>query len=73
MEHPPPPEPGRAADLSTRYLGLDLRNPLVASPSPLTGTLDGIRRLVDAGVGAVVLPSVLEEQVWSLHCMQSRQ
>ena len=65
MEHPPPPEPGRAAYLSTRYLGLDLRNPLVASPSPLTGTLDGIRRLVDAGVGAVVLPSVLEEQVWS--------
>jgi dihydroorotate dehydrogenase (fumarate) len=51
------------ADLRTRYLGLDLRSPLVASASPLTGTLDGLRRLEDAGAGAVVLPSLFEEQL----------
>ena len=39
------------ADLRTRYLGLDLRSPLVASSSPLTGTLDGLRRLEAAGAG----------------------
>jgi len=50
-------------DLSTRYLGLALRNPLVASASPLSNTLDGVRRLADAGVGAVVLFSLFEEQV----------
>jgi len=50
-------------DLSTRYLGLPLRNPLVASASPLSNTLDGIHRLADAGVGAVVLFSLFEEQV----------
>jgi dihydroorotate dehydrogenase (fumarate) len=51
------------ADLRTRYLGLDLRSPLVASPSPLTGTLDGLRRLEAAGAGAVVLPSLFEEEL----------
>jgi dihydroorotate dehydrogenase (fumarate) len=51
------------ADLRTRYLGLDLHSPLVASASPLTGTLDGLRRLEDAGAGAVVLPSLFEEQL----------
>ena len=50
-------------ELSTRYLGLDLRNPLVASASPLSKTVDGVRRLADAGVGAVVLYSLFEEQV----------
>jgi len=50
-------------DLSTRYLGLPLRNPLVASASPLSNTLDGVRRLADAGVGAVVLFSLFEEQL----------
>jgi dihydroorotate dehydrogenase (fumarate) len=50
-------------DLSTRYLGLDLRNPLVASASPLTSTVRDVRRLADAGVAAVVLPSLFEEQV----------
>jgi dihydroorotate dehydrogenase (fumarate) len=50
-------------DLSTRYLGLALRSPLVASASPLTGRLDTLRRLDDAGVGAVVLPSLFEEQL----------
>ena len=50
-------------DLSTRYLGLALRNPLVASASPLSNTVDGVRRLADAGVGAVVLYSLFEEQL----------
>jgi len=50
-------------DLSTRYLDLALRNPLVASASPLSYTLDGVRRLAGAGVGAVVLFSLFEEQV----------
>ncbi|HEX9043226.1 MAG TPA: dihydroorotate dehydrogenase-like protein [Trebonia sp.] len=50
-------------DLRTQYLGLSLRSPLVASAGPLTGTLDGIRRLASAGVGAVVLPSLFEEQL----------
>jgi dihydroorotate dehydrogenase (fumarate) len=51
------------ADLHTRYLGLDLRSPLVASASPLTGSLDGLRRLEAAGAAAVVLPSLFEEQL----------
>ena len=50
-------------DLSPSYLGLALRTPLVASASPLSNTLDGVRRLADAGVGAVVLFSLFEEQV----------
>ncbi|HJZ03558.1 MAG TPA: hypothetical protein VJ305_22815 [Streptosporangiaceae bacterium] len=50
-------------DLSTSYLGLALRNPLVASASPLSNTLDGVRWLADAGVGAVVLFSLFEEQL----------
>ncbi|MDH3212494.1 MAG: dihydroorotate dehydrogenase-like protein [Myxococcales bacterium] len=50
-------------DLSTDYLGLRLRTPLVASSSPLTGDLDGLRRLEDAGASAVVLPSLFEEQI----------
>jgi dihydroorotate dehydrogenase (fumarate) len=50
-------------ELATDYMGLALRNPLVASPSPLSYTLDGIRRLADSGVGAVVLFSLFEEQL----------
>jgi len=50
-------------DLTTQYLGLTLRNPLIASASPLTGNLDNIRRLEDLGAGAVVLPSIFEEQI----------
>jgi dihydroorotate dehydrogenase (fumarate) len=50
-------------DLATDYLGLRLRNPLVASASPLSQTVEGIRRLADAGVGAVVLYSQFEEQL----------
>ncbi|MFN8193285.1 MAG: dihydroorotate dehydrogenase-like protein [Nocardioidaceae bacterium] len=50
-------------DLATTYLGLELRNPLVAAPSPLQQTPGGVITLVDAGVGAVVLHSLFEEQV----------
>jgi dihydroorotate dehydrogenase (fumarate) len=50
-------------DLSSRYLGLDLRTPLVASASPLTGSLEELRRLEAAGAAAVVLPSLFEEQL----------
>jgi len=52
-----------SVDLTTTYLGLTLKNPLVASSSPLTGTLDGVRSLEEAGIAAVVLPSVFEEQI----------
>src|SRR5512132_2909689 len=51
------------ADLRTRYLGLELRSPLVASSSPLTGSLDGLRKLEAAWAGAVVLPSLFEEEL----------
>ena len=50
-------------DLSTRYLGLELKHPIVASASPLTADIDGICRLLDAGAAAVVMASVFEEQV----------
>jgi dihydroorotate dehydrogenase (fumarate) len=50
-------------ELATDYMGLKLRVPLVASSSPLTGDLDGLRRLEDAGAGAAILPSLFEEQL----------
>ena len=50
-------------DLSTRYLGLQLAHPVVASASPLTATVEGIRALEDAGAAAVVMPSLFEEQI----------
>lgn len=50
-------------NLRTQYLGMKLRNPLVASASPLARTPDGVRALADAGVAAVVLPSLFEEEL----------
>jgi dihydroorotate dehydrogenase (fumarate) len=50
-------------DLTTKYLGLDLRTPLVVSASPLSHELDSIRRLEDAGASAIVLYSLFEEQL----------
>jgi len=50
-------------DLTTTYLGLTLKNPLVASASPVCDSLDKIRRLEDHGIAAVVLPSLFEEQL----------
>ncbi len=50
-------------DLTTNYMGLSLRNPLVASAGPLSQTATGVRELADAGVGAVVMYSLFEEQM----------
>jgi len=50
-------------DLSTRYLGLSLANPIVASSSPLTERVEDLQRLEAAGISAVVLPSLFEEQI----------
>ena len=50
-------------DLTTRYMGLELKNPLVASASPLNAELGNIRRLEDSGAAAIVLPSIFEEQI----------
>lgn len=50
-------------DLSTTYLGLKLKNPLVASSSPLAKDINNIRKFEDAGVSAVVLHSLFEEQI----------
>jgi dihydroorotate dehydrogenase (fumarate) len=50
-------------DLSTEYLGLKLKSPLVASSSPLTGDVGSLCALEDAGAAAVVLPSLFEEQL----------
>lgn len=52
-------------DLSTRYLGLQLKHPLVPSASPLSHTVDGIRRLEDDNAAAVVMYSLFEEQITS--------
>lgn len=50
-------------DLKTQYMGLELKHPIVASASPLSETLDGIRRLEDGGAAAVVMFSLFEEQI----------
>ncbi|NLF73055.1 MAG: dihydroorotate dehydrogenase-like protein [Candidatus Anammoximicrobium sp.] len=52
-----------SVDLTTTYLGLKLKNPLVASASPLTGKLDSLRQLEEAGASAAVWPSLFEEQI----------
>jgi dihydroorotate dehydrogenase (fumarate) len=51
-------------DLTTNYLGLQLRSPLVASASPLSRDVEGICRLEDAGAAAIVLYSLFEEQLY---------
>jgi len=50
-------------DLTTRYLGLNLKNPIVASASPLSKKIDSVRKLDEAGVGAIVMYSLFEEQI----------
>ncbi len=54
-------------DLSTHYLGMELRTPLVASASPLSENLDNIRALEEAGISAVVMHSLFEEQLVQSH------
>ncbi|MGA3176369.1 MAG: dihydroorotate dehydrogenase-like protein [Candidatus Acidiferrum sp.] len=51
------------SDLSTKYLGLNLKSPLLASASPLSESVDNIKRLEDHGLAGVVLPSLFEEQL----------
>ncbi len=51
------------ANLSTNYLGLELRNPIIAASSGLTNSLDNIKKMEDANVGAIVLKSIFEEQI----------
>jgi dihydroorotate dehydrogenase (fumarate) len=50
-------------DLTTTYLGLQLKNPLVASASPLSKRLDTVRRIEDVGASAIVMYSLFEEQI----------
>jgi len=50
-------------DLTTRYLGLTLRTPLVPSASPLSDEIDNVKRMEDAGAAAIVLYSLFEEQL----------
>src|SRR5208283_2410244 len=49
-------------NLQTNYLGLSLRHPVIAGASPLSATIDGIRRLEDAGAAAIVAASVYEDE-----------
>ncbi len=58
-------------DMSTRYLGLELKNPLVVAACPLTGRVESLRRLEEAGASAVVLPSLFEEQFSTTRCRSS--
>jgi len=53
----------KTIDLSTTYLGLKLKNPLVASSSPICQDVGNVRRIEDAGAGALVLQSLFEEQI----------
>ena len=51
-------------DLTTTYMGLQLRSPLVPSASPLSEDIDNIKRMEDAGAAAVVMHSLFEEQLY---------
>jgi dihydroorotate dehydrogenase (fumarate) len=51
------------ADLRTNYLGLELKNPVIASSSSITSTVKGVKQCAEAGAGAVVLQSLFEEQI----------
>ncbi|MDD2266683.1 dihydroorotate dehydrogenase-like protein [Sulfuricurvum sp.] len=50
-------------ELSTTFLGLELKNPLIASASPLTASLDSIKKLEDNGIAAVIMHSLFEEEI----------
>jgi len=50
-------------DLTTTYLGLKLKNPLVASPSPLSEKVENVKRMQEAGIAAIVMYSLFEEQI----------
>ncbi|MEN8726957.1 MAG: dihydroorotate dehydrogenase-like protein, partial [Sulfurovum sp.] len=50
-------------ELITNYLGLKLKNPLIASASPLTASLDSIKKLEENGIAAVMMHSLFEEEI----------
>ena len=50
-------------ELTTTYLGLELKNPLIASASPLTASLDSIKKLEEKGIAAVIMHSLFEEEI----------
>ncbi|MGB5506845.1 MAG: dihydroorotate dehydrogenase-like protein [Sulfurovum sp.] len=50
-------------ELTTTYLGLELKNPLIASASPLTASLDSIKKLEENGIAAVIMHSLFEEEI----------
>jgi dihydroorotate dehydrogenase (fumarate) len=52
-----------SVDLRTKYLGLELKNPLVVAACPLTQSIDNLKKLEEAGAAAAVLPSLFEEQI----------
>jgi len=51
------------ANISTKYLGIELKSPVIVGSSPLTDTVEKVKKLADAGAGAVVLKSLFEEQI----------
>jgi dihydroorotate dehydrogenase (fumarate) len=59
-------------DLTSQYLGMQLKNPLVPSASPLSGALDSARRLEDAGAAALVMQSLFEEKIEYEHAFMQR-
>lgn len=59
-------------DLGTTYLGMNLKNPLVASASSLSADLDNIRKMEDAGAAAIVMHSLFEEQITADASRQDR-
>ena len=50
-------------DFSTKYLGLKLKGPIVVSSTPLSESIENVRRMEDAGAAAIVLTSLFEEQL----------
>lgn len=50
-------------DITTKYIGLQLKNPIIAGSSGLSGNIEGVKKLVDNNVGAIVLKSLFEEQI----------
>lgn len=58
---------------STTYMGLTLKNPIIVGSSPLTSTLDGLKKCEDAGAGAVVVKSIFEEQIDSQSAQMVKQ
>ncbi len=51
------------SDISTTYMGISLKSPIIAASSSLTNSVDNIKALADNGVGAVVLKSLFEEEI----------